>query len=88
MKDSWRELPTLDRSDSKATDHLSSSHPQVAGFPIFGCAQPTEEGFDSVLAKIPGGVRGQAVRTIWYNMRQEPVVYLDGMPYAPRQPDR
>ena len=60
----------------------------MAGFPIFGCAQPTEEGFDSVLGKIPGGVGGQAVRTIWYNMRQEPVVYIDGLPSAPRQPDR
>ena len=67
---------------------MVSPHPQVAGFPIFGCAQPTEEGFDSVLAKIPGGVGGQAVRTIWYNMRQEPVVYIDGLPCAPRQPDR
>ena len=60
----------------------------MAGFPIFGCAQPTEEGFHSVLAKIPGGVGGQAVRTVWYNMRQEPVLYLDGLPHAPRQPDR
>ena len=67
---------------------FSSSHLQVAGFPIFGCAQPTEEGFDGVLGKIPGGVGGQPARTIWYNMRQEPVLYIDGLPCAPRQPER
>ena len=59
---------------------------QVPGFPIFGCAQPTEEGFVSVLGKVPGGET--AVRTVWYNMRQEPVVYLDGVPHAPRHQER
>ena len=60
----------------------------MPGFPIFGCAQPTQEGFVSVLGKIPGRVGETPARTIWYNMRQEPVVFLDGVPYAPRAQDR
>ena len=27
-------------------------------------------------------------KVIWYNMRQEPVIYINGTPYAPRAPDR
>ena len=40
----------------------------------------------SVLGKVPGGET--VVRTVWYNMRQEPVVYLDGVPHAPRHQER
>jgi len=61
---------------------------QVAGFPIFGCAQPTEEGFKNILEKVPKGSEEKVVRTVWYNMRQEPVIYCDGVPCAPRHPDR
>ena len=89
---------------------------QVAGFPIFGTGQPTEEGYKRVLEQVcpfkKGEVRAQGksnqrlictqvpkkldpaiggdgdtpLKVIWYNMRQEPVVYLDGVPYAPRHP--
>ena len=61
---------------------------QIPGFPIFGCAQPTQEGIMRVLEKVPRGTEEKAVRTVWYNMRQEPVVYCDGLPCAPRRPDR
>jgi len=61
---------------------------QVTGFPIFGCAQPTEDGFMKVLEKVPRGSNEKVVRTVWYNMRQEPVIYCDGVPCAPRHPDR
>jgi len=61
---------------------------QVSGFPIFGCAQPTEAGFMKVLEKVPRGTEEKPVKTIWYNMRQEPVIYCNGEPYAPRHPDR
>ena len=61
---------------------------QIPGFPIFGCAQPTEEGFMRVLEKVPRGSEEKVVRTVWFNMRQEPVIYCDGLPCAPRHPDR
>lgn len=66
---------------------------QVAGFPVFGTGQPTEEGFKKVLEQIPKKMasddgEGAPLKIIWYNMRQEPVIYLDGNPHAPRHPDR
>lgn len=35
-----------------------------------------------------GGDGETPLKVIWYNMRQEPVVYLDGVPFAPRHPVR
>jgi len=61
---------------------------QVSGFPVFGAAQPTEEGFIKVLDKLPKGSEEKPINTIWYNMRQEPVIYVNGTPYAPRNPDK
>lgn len=57
---------------------------QIAGFPIFGCAQPTAEGLGKVLEKVSRGSGEKAAKTVWFNMRQEPVIYCDGVPCAPR----
>lgn len=38
---------------------------QVAGFPVLGCAQPTEDGFRKVLEKLPSGTKEKPVKTIW-----------------------
>jgi len=63
---------------------------QVSGFPIFGTGQPTQEGLAKVIekAKIGAGEGGEAgEQVMWFNMRKEPVVYINGAPYAPRAPD-
>ena len=60
----------------------------VSDFPVFGCAQPTEEGLVKVLEMAPKGSDDKPAKTIWFNMRQEPVVYINSHPYAPRHPDR
>lgn len=54
---------------------------QVPGFPVFGCGQPTEEGFTKIAELIPKG------QTIWFNLRREPVAYIAGQPVSPRNPD-
>jgi len=59
---------------------------QVPGFPVFGTGQPTEEGFSKVMEKIPKGTEEKPAKIMWYNMRQEPVIYLNGISYAPRDP--
>lgn len=61
---------------------------QVAGFPVYGSAQPTEGGFKKVMEKLPKGTTEKPIKTIWYNMRLEPVVYINGEPHAPRHPTR
>merc|ERR1712121_192523 len=95
--------PCIDLTDYKLKiDHFDQMHVladetkvegaenfrQVAGFPVFGTAQPTEEGFLKVLDKLPAGTEEKPIRTIWYNMRQEPVIYVNGTPYAPRNPEK
>ena len=61
---------------------------QIRDFPVFGSAQPTEAGFKNVLDQIPKGTDEQQTKIMWFNMRQEPVIYINGNPCAPRHPER
>jgi len=61
---------------------------QVNGYPVFGAAQPTDEGFRKVLDKMEKGTEAKPLKTIWFNMRQEPVVYVNGLPNTLRDPER
>merc|ERR1712020_312097 len=55
---------------------------QSVGFPVFGAGQPTEEGFKAVVEKL-----NAKEKLIWFNMRQEPVAYIGGLPVALRAAD-
>merc|ERR1711936_1056636 len=55
---------------------------QSVGFPVFGAGQPTEEGFKTVVEKL-----NQKEKLVWFNMRQEPVAYIGGLPVALRAAD-
>merc|ERR1711931_359347 len=52
---------------------------RVPSFPIFGVGQPSAAGFAKIAEKIP------KEKTIWFNMRQEPVAYVGGQPVTPRR---
>ena len=56
----------------------------IPGFPVYGVGQPTEKGFEEIIKKL-GKVENEKV--IWINLRREPIVYINGSPYAVRQPD-
>merc|ERR1711892_523752 len=58
---------------------------QLPGFPIFGTGQPTEAGLVEILKRAKG--ERENPKVIWFTVRQEPVVYVNGAPYAPRAPD-
>merc|ERR1712055_983253 len=60
---------------------------QVSGFPIYGTGQPSEAGFQTVLEKVSTAAGEGVNKMIWFNMRKEPLVYVNGKPYAPRSPD-
>jgi len=61
---------------------------QVSGFPIFGTGQTTEDGFLKVLDKVKAIHPEESTeKLIWFNMRREPVVYINGNPFAPRNPE-
>jgi len=51
----------------------------VPGFPIYGVGQPSAAGFSKIAEKIA------KEKTIWFNMRQEPVAYVGGQPVTPRK---
>lgn len=59
---------------------------QVPGYLVFGTGQPTKEGFQAVLEHLASDVVG-AKKILWTNMRQEPVVYLNGQSFTPRLAD-
>lgn len=59
---------------------------QVPGYLVFGTGQPTKEGFQLVLDFISKETGAKSI--LWTNMRQEPVVYLNGQSFTPRLPDR
>jgi len=64
-----------------------ANYRQVSGFPIFGVAQPTDTGFEKVLEKVKTVSGEAASKILWFNMRKEPVVYVNGKSFAPRSPD-
>jgi protein-tyrosine phosphatase len=61
--------------------------------PVFGLAIPTQEGIGRVLSHVgigpnpnKGGLGpGRGASLIWFNMREEPVIYLNGNPYVLRE---
>lgn len=58
---------------------------QIPGFPIYGTSQPTEQGMIELINKVKTGAENEKV--IWINMRSEPVVFINGNPFAARDPN-
>jgi len=60
---------------------------RVPGYKVYCCGQPTKEGFvkacEKVCEKWP-----KDGKIIWINMRQEPVVYVNGNPVCARPPNK
>ncbi|XP_078444624.1 metal ion-binding protein isoform X2 [Wolffia australiana] len=55
----------------------------VAGFPVYGVANPTVDGIRAVIRRI-----GARRPILWHNMREEPVVYINGRPFVLREAER
>ena len=58
---------------------------QLSGFPVFGTGQPTEQAMVEIIKRAKTGKDEEKI--IWFTMRQEPLVYVNGDPYAPRAPE-
>mmetsp|Transcript_5436 Transcript_5436/g.10368 ORF Transcript_5436/g.10368 Transcript_5436/m.10368 type:complete len:723 (+) Transcript_5436:47-2215(+) len=54
---------------------------RIGTSPVFVCGQPTTEGFKAAVEDITG--KGLE-KVLWCNTRAEPVLYVNGKPYAPR----
>lgn len=58
---------------------------QVSGLPVYGVGNPTIDGVRHVLRRVNDG--GQRP-VLWQNMREEPVVYINGKPFVLREVER
>merc|ERR1712184_199780 len=61
---------------------------RVPGFKVYCCGQPTVEGFEAALEKVCGTIYPKDGKIIWFNLRQEPSVYVNGMPLCARPPNK
>ncbi|XP_065859945.1 uncharacterized protein [Euphorbia lathyris] len=59
---------------------------EVPGFPVYGVANPTVDGILSVISRIGSCKGGHPV--FWHNMREEPVIYINGKPFVLREVER
>ena len=59
---------------------------QVPGYLVFGTGQPTKLGFINALEYLVKDTGAKKV--LWTNMRQEPVVYMNGQSFTPRLKER
>merc|ERR1711994_477085 len=61
---------------------------RVPGFKVYCCGQPTLEGFEKELEKVTGTIYPKDGPIIWFNLRQEPTVYVNGSPVCARPPNK
>merc|ERR1719188_104697 len=73
---------TIKLDHSVGTPEPCTNWRQAVGFPVYGTGQPTEEGFNKVVETLSA-----KDKVIWFNMRQEPVAYIGGLPVALRKPE-
>ena len=60
---------------------------RVPGYKVYCCGQPTDEGFEKALEKVTATYPKDG-KIIWFNLRQEPVVYVNGQPLCARPPNK
>jgi len=61
---------------------------RVPGYKVYCCGQPTIAGFEAALEKVTGSVYPKDGKIIWFNLRQEPNVYVNGEPICARPPNK
>merc|ERR1711997_1151284 len=61
---------------------------RVPGYKVYCCGQPTIAGLEAALEKVTGSVYPKDGKIIWFNLRQEPSVYVNGEPLRARPPNK
>merc|ERR1739838_640843 len=61
---------------------------RVPGYKVYCCGQPTIAGFEAALNKVCGENYPKDGKIVWINMRQEPIVYVNGNPICARPPNK
>merc|ERR1711935_673563 len=61
---------------------------RVPGYKVYCCGQPTLAGLEAVCEKVCGTIYPKEGKIIWFNVRQEPSVYVNGEPLCARPPNK
>merc|ERR1712066_689109 len=61
---------------------------RVPGYKVYCCGQPTAAGVKACLEKVTGTIYPKDGKIIWFNVRQEPDVYVNGDPVCARPPNK
>merc|ERR1712126_621482 len=61
---------------------------RVLGYKVYCCGQPTAAALETTLNKVCGEIYPKDKKIIWFNMRQEPTVYINGEPVCARPPNK
>jgi len=88
----WKAVAMLDHFEKiqKLKDKVDGvpNFRRVPGYKVFCCGQPTREGFAAAIEKACGDKWPKDGPLIWLNMRQEPIVYINGNPVCARPPNK
>jgi hypothetical protein len=60
---------------------------RVPGYKVYCCGQPTIAGFEAALNKVTATYPKDG-KIIWFNLRQEPSIYVNGEPLCARPPNK
>ena len=55
---------------------------------MYCCGQPTLAGLQAACEKVCGTIYPKDGKIIWFNVRQEPSVYVNGEPVCARPPNK
>merc|ERR1712215_564114 len=61
---------------------------RVPGYKVYCCGQPTLAGLEKALEKVCGTIYPKDGKIMWFNVRQEPTVYVNGEPLCARPPNK
>merc|ERR1712214_190352 len=88
----WKAVGMLDHFEKiqKLKDKIDGvpNFRRVPGYKVFVCGQTTKEGFAAALEKACGDKWPKDGPIIWLNMRQEPILYVNGNPVCARPPNK
>lgn len=89
----WKAVPMADHFPKiqKLKDPIDGcpNFRRVPGYKVYCCGQPTIAGFEKALEKVCElGKYDPTKPIVWINMRQEPIVYVNGDPVCARPPNK
>merc|ERR1712018_1069090 len=61
---------------------------RVPGYKVYCCGQPTAAALETTLNKVCGEIYPKDKKIIWFNLRQEPSIYINGEPVCARPPNK